>query len=475
MGKHIHTRIFLLVLLVILSMTIGIGLTFSASSTWYVQSVSDHDASHIISLVEESAKQLSTEDIRHLSAEQARIYSKELLQRTKEAIKTEAINGKLLIFNSKYDLVYPEAFENGEFPDELTEACSQILKRGAPDKSQEEEIHTPHGDWFLKFFVLDTDYSVRGKYFAAAVPIPDLSAFWYYTQKRFWAVLLTATAIASVLVWLISKSISAPLQHLCCQIQLSGHGHGTPISEDYSLTELQSLKNSYNQMEERIQKNEEEKKCFFQNVSHDLKTPLASITGYAQGISCGVIEDSQKAAEIILTESLRMTALVESILSLTKMDNLELQLQLIEIDLVEFTDECLEALGGIHTDASLSLNCDVSDIYIKTDPDLLKRIMQNIISNSLRYARQEITVAVTQDELSVYILIEDDGPGFDEDDLPHIFERFYKGTGGKNGIGLSFVWSAVHYLGGTIKAENRKQPDSGASYILSFPKSSAVS
>ena len=164
-----------------------------------------------------------------------------------------------------------------------------------------------------------------------------------------------------------------------------------------------------------------------------------------------------------------MTSLVESILSLTKMDNQEFKLELMNIDLIEFIDECLDVLRGISNDCSLSLADSPYELYIQTDPALLKRILENIISNSLRYASRSIVISVTQEESSVLILIEDDGPGFTPEDLPHIFERFYKGTGGKTGIGLSFVWSAIHYMGGTIEAGNRIAPNCGAAYRLHLP------
>lgn len=469
-GKHIHTRIFLLVLLVILFLTLGAGLTFSVSSSWYVQYAAERDASAIIDIVKNDSA-----DIREYSPEKARAYSKDLLQKVKETIKTEAFNGILLIFNFKYDLVYPEAFQNNEISDLLTSACSSAIKQEAGESVHSRIIQAERQKWYLKFFTLKTDYSVRAKYFIAAVPIPDMSAFWNYTQKRFWIVLLTASGISSVLAWLISRSISMPLQKLCRRIQILGDGYLNPIDENFSLSELESLKLSYNQMEQRIQKSEEEKNRFFQNVSHDLKTPLASITGYAQGISCGVIEDHKKAAEIILSESLRMTSLIESILSLTKMDNQNLHLHLTDVDLVEFTDECMESMQGINMDCSLILITDPDVICIETDPDLLNRILQNLLSNSLRYADTKITVDITQKEHMAIILIKDDGPGFDNADLPHVFERFYKGKGGKTGIGLSVVWSAIHYLGGSIEIGNQSHPSKGAYYRLYLPEKFHIS
>jgi len=108
---------------------------------------------------------------------------------------------------------------------------------------------------------------------------------------------------------------------------------------------------------------------------------------------------------------------------------------------------------------------------IHTDPELLKRVIQNILSNCLRYAEHEILIRMSTDGNSLILLIQDDGPGFLEKDLPHIFERFYKGNGGKNGIGLSIVWTGIHYLGGSITAGNRAVPEHGAYYQLLLPLS----
>lgn len=223
-------------------------------------------------------------------------------------------------------------------------------------------------------------------------------------------------------------------------------------------------------MEETIRRSEEEKRQFFQNASHDLKTPLASITGYSQGIVSNVIKDHQKAASIILSESLRMTDLVESILSLSKMDSHTFDLHPTDLEVMEFLDECVDIMSTIRRDCVIHLEA-TRPLTIHTDPELLKRVIQNILSNCLRYADHEILIRMSTDGNSLILLIQDDGPGFPEKDLPHIFERFYKGDGGKNGIGLSIVWTGIHYLGGSITAGNRAVPEHGAYYQLLLPLS----
>ena len=221
---------------------------------------------------------------------------------------------------------------------------------------------------------------------------------------------------------------------------------------------------------EKVSRSDQLRVDLITNVSHDLKTPLASITGYSQGIVSNVIKDHQKAASIILSESLRMTDLVESILSLSKMDSHTFDLHPTDLEVMEFLDECVDIMSTIRRDCVIHLEAE-RPLMIHTDPELLKRVIQNILSNCLRYAEHEILIRMSTDGNSLILLIQDDGPGFLEKDLPHIFERFYKGNGGKNGIGLSIVWTGIHYLGGSITAGNRAVPEHGAYYQLLLPLS----
>lgn len=126
----------------------------------------------------------------------------------------------------------------------------------------------------------------------------------------------------------------------------------------------------------------------------------------------GIIDDTQKAGEVILAESLRMTGLVESILMLSKMDSRSFPLHITEIQ----TDELLEQQV---------------------------RILQNVLSNCIRYARETLSISAREEETLVRIIVEDDGPGIPQAELPYIFDRFYKGSSGQFGIGLSLPKSPV--------------------------------
>ena len=473
-GKSIQTRLFSAVFLVIFMMTFGVGITFFLSSRWYVQYTARKETEHLIRMVQSESDRLSTDPAYTSSdsKENTRESSKALLRSVRLQLRDQPYNGIFLIFNSKQKLVFPQSSNDQNiYPiSALEEQCRRMIQSGELISGKTSRILLSEDFWYISMYVFPSSTPVRAKYFVSVVQIPDSSVFWNYTWKLYLAILLASVFLSSFLVWGIARTISVPIQHLCLQIQRINGETDAQIQDSYSLNELEALKRSYNQMEEMIRRSEEEKRQFFQNASHDLKTPLASITGYSQGIVSNVIKDHQKAANIILSESLRMTDLVESILSLSKMDSHTFDLHPTDLEVMEFLDECVDIMSTIRRDCVIHLEAE-RPLMIRTDPELLKRVIQNILSNCLRYADHEILIRMSTDGNSLILLIQDDGPGFLEKDLPHIFERFYKGNGGKNGIGLSIVWTGIHYLGGSITAGNRTVPEHGAYYQLLLPLS----
>lgn len=473
-GKSIQTRLFSAAFLVIFMMTFGVGITFFLSSRWYVQYTARKETEHLIRMVQSESDRLTTDPAYTSSdsKENTRESSKALLRSVRLQLRDQPHNGIFLVFNSKQKLVFPQSSNDQNiYPiSALEEQCRRMIQSGELISGKTSRILLSEDSWYISMYVFPSSTPVRAKYFVSVVQIPDSSVFWNYTWKLYLAILIASVFLSSFLVWGIARTISVPLRHLCLQIQRINGETDAQIRDSYSLTELESLKRSYNQMEETIRRSEKEKRQFFQNASHDLKTPLASITGYSQGIVSNVIKDHQKAASIILSESLRMTDLVESILSLSKMDSHTFDLHPTDLEVMEFLDECVDIMSTIRRDCVIHLEAE-RPLMIHTDPELLKRVIQNILSNCLRYADHEILIRMSTDGNSLILLIQDDGPGFLEKDLPHIFERFYKGNGGKNGIGLSIVWTGIHYLGGSITAGNRAVPEHGAYYQLLLPLS----
>ena len=219
-----------------------------------------------------------------------------------------------------------------------------------------------------------------------------------------------------------------------------------------------------------IEKEAERQQTFFQNASHELKTPLMAIQGYAEGIQAGVM-DTGSAAEVILAESDRMTALVDELLDISKIDMGRQQLALSEMDVRELLYDSIRAVEPAAAAASgITIAPDFPEepIMVKCDDTQMRRAVTNILTNGLRYARSELCLTCRADKHHVTIRIQDDGDGIAAEDLPHIFDRFYMGRSGKSGIGLALTKEIIHLHKGTIRAYNG---DSGAVFEISIPVS----
>ena len=218
-----------------------------------------------------------------------------------------------------------------------------------------------------------------------------------------------------------------------------------------------------------IEKEAEQQQTFFQNASHELKTPLMAIQGYAEGIQAGVM-DTGSAAEVILEESDRMTELVEELLDISKIDMGRQQLVLSEMDIRELLYDSIRAVESAAAASGITIAPDFSEepIMVKCDDTQMRRAVTNILTNGLRYARSELRLTCRADRRQVTIRIQDDGDGIAEADLPHIFDRFYMGRSGKSGIGLALTREIIHLHKGTIRARNG---DTGAVFEISIPVS----
>ena len=218
-----------------------------------------------------------------------------------------------------------------------------------------------------------------------------------------------------------------------------------------------------------IEKEAERQQTFFQNASHELKTPLMAIQGYAEGIQAGVM-DTASAAEVILAESDRMTELVDELLDISKIDMGRQPLTLSEMDVRELLYDSIRAVEPTAAAGGITITPDFPEtpIMVSCDDTRLRRAVTNILSNGVRYARSELRLTCRADKRHVTIRIQDDGDGIAEEDIPHIFDRFYMGRSGKSGIGLALTKEIIHLHKGTIRAYNG---DGGAVFEITIPVS----
>ena len=215
-----------------------------------------------------------------------------------------------------------------------------------------------------------------------------------------------------------------------------------------------------------VEKAHESQKWFFQNVSHELKTPMMAVQGCAEGIHTGVL-DPVEASGVILEETEQMSELVEELIALSRLESGQANAEFHSMDVRELLYDCLRSTEQLAEQKNLhiSLHFDETPVTVNCDEIQLRRAFTNIITNALRYAKEKIQIECKADRGKAVVRVRDDGEGIAPELLPHIFDRFFSTRKGGAGIGLSLAKEIVSLHKGTIRAAN----DGGAVFEISLP------
>lgn len=228
--------------------------------------------------------------------------------------------------------------------------------------------------------------------------------------------------------------------------------------------ELVDLADSIDAMAEALQRAKDHERSFLLSITHDLRTPLTSINGYAEAIADGVTTDAAAAAEVIRSEGGRLDRLVTDLLELAKLDARQFSLHPRPTDLAALVGGI--ALGFRPTAERLGLELSVDlaaaeadgrAATVRIDPDRLAQVLANLIENALSHATSTVAVVLRTDPEHIELWVEDDGPGMDDAEAARAFERFYRGDRRRgraigSGIGLAIVKELVGALGGEVRA-----------------------
>lgn len=217
---------------------------------------------------------------------------------------------------------------------------------------------------------------------------------------------------------------------------------------------------------ERIEEDQETNRKFFQNSSHELKTPLMAIQGYAEGIQQGVV-DIPSSAEIIIRESEKMTDMIDGMLSISKIDSNQLTLNFTTSDLREILYDSLRCVEPIQQQKSITITPLFTEdpVWVHCDETQLSKVFTNVLMNGIRHCNSTVVITCTTEEKEAVVRVSDDGNGIAQEDLPHIFDRFYTGTNGSTGIGLALSKEILNLHKGSIKAYN----EVGAVFEIRLP------
>lgn len=283
-------------------------------------------------------------------------------------------------------------------------------------------------------------------------------------------ILIPVISVSILLALRIADSISRPIVDACTYAAEIGNGDFIPVPIVESNEEIKQFCFSLNAMSTRLKDYDETQKQFMQNASHELRTPLMSIQGYAEGIESDVFPDPKEAAQVIKKESLRLNKLVTELLTLSRIENHTYVHELLLFNISDLLLDYLQRVNGLLLKSRLHVKTELAEqVTALLDEGLFSQTIINIISNAIRYAKEEISIRTYLETIDGKVFssveIADDGDGIEEEELPHLFERFYKGKKGNFGLGLAISKSAMESMGGSLKAFNRQ----GAVFLLRVP------
>jgi signal transduction histidine kinase len=290
---------------------------------------------------------------------------------------------------------------------------------------------------------------------------------------------VVALLLSLVLAFVIARWVADPLQRMLTAARTVPSAEATPV-EPRGPREVQDVMRAFNSMVARVQASQTSQREFVANVSHELKTPLTSIQGFAQAILDGTadtLEARRQAAEVINAESARMHRMVLDLLDLARLDSGTADMQMSPLDMGVLLNGIAEKFAPLAKQAGVTISVRAADLpMLAGDGDRLAQVFTNLVDNALKFtpAGGEVVLSARQEGLGVEIEVSDTGVGIAPEALPHVFDRFYQADASRSrqgrqgaGLGLAIAQEIVGAHGGKISV--RSLSGQGAAFTVFLP------
>ncbi len=275
----------------------------------------------------------------------------------------------------------------------------------------------------------------------------------------FWGGLLAVVA-ALLVTGILSRVILAPVRALTTAARKFGKGDLSHRVECDNQTEMGELAASFNAMAENLENTEKQRRLMVADIAHELRTPLTNLRGYLEAIADGLVEPDEAAIHSLTEETDTLSRLVADLQELSLADAGALKLVVDAVDAKEVVSDSIQGIQPKANDRGISLVMEFPDELpgVNADPYRLRQILNNLINNAVEHtpAGGRITVTADVKHESMELQVADTGEGIPAEDLPHIFDRFYRvdksrtrSTGG-SGLGLTITKRLVEAHGGKI-------------------------
>ena len=297
-----------------------------------------------------------------------------------------------------------------------------------------------------------------------------------------------AFLFAILLTYRFANSITRPLHEISDQMSRASKDELDFTFNQYKYEELNIISDTTlkltAEIREYLKKNEFEKNIrqeFFSNASHELKTPITSIRGYAELLDQGFVKDEETQKDFItriLKETENMTGLINDILMISRLETKDAEVTFSRVRINPLLNEIFDSLQPIATEYQVTLHQECEPVIIEASIKQLRELLTNLISNGIKYNHPggDVWVTIARKAENLEIVIKDNGMGISREDQIRVFGRFYRVDKGRSkrsggtGLGLSIVKHIVEYYEGEIKLESTLGKGSCFTIVIPFER-----
>lgn len=326
----------------------------------------------------------------------------------------------------------------------------------------------------------ESDYILR-----MATPYTGMKEYLMLLLPAVWLTFLVAIMYSAFSADSFAESITKPLKEIS-QEMLKVKGDYTDLSfETYQYPEINIIADTTTKMSKnvkdylnQIEMEKQIRQEFFSNASHELKTPITSVQGYAELLESGIIQDEEQKKEFlnrIKKEAANMNNLINDILMISKLETKDAEVLKSDVRLSIVLNDILDSLKPLAASHEVLIHLDCKPICIYANNQQMKELFGNLITNAVKYNKPggEVWVRVREEDRNLIVQVKDNGMGIPKDSLSRIFERFYRVDKGRSkkqggtGLGLSIVKHIVNFYHGTINVTS--ELDVGTEFTVKIP------
>lgn len=322
-----------------------------------------------------------------------------------------------------------------------------------------------------------TAFSFEGKRYGLFLR-PDIKFLFTEIHYLLGGLFIVMALVSLIAMLFLARKLIQPITKLTTATKKVG-------AENFSVSlpinrgdEIGQLADSFQSMANQLQTSDELRKQFINDVSHDFQTPLQNIKGYAALLHDAEVSDieQQQYAKVIETETERLSALTKQLLLLTSLDSLVTPIKSDTFSIDQQLKEVVRKNRWLMEEKNIALSLELNDVTYVGQAEYTEKIWENLISNALKYTPVDGMIDITLEETDTEVIVRfsDSGVGISEENIPHLFDRFYRVDDARHqgiegtGLGLAIVEQAVSLHHGTIEVESQLQK--GTTFVVRLPK-----